>query len=99
MNMPLHIEERALYQNDLFKVVQLAGAERQRLRTRYATGEQFMLVKKGRVIIHLNGMDHELSRGKTLVVPAGQPYGLRAMTSFEVISVMSPSVVTTFADE
>lgn len=56
-----------------------------------APGDAMPFVLEGTAEITINGTPHEVSAGQAVVIPAGSPHSLRAVTNFKMLlTVVKP---------
>ncbi|HIU63485.1 MAG TPA: cupin domain-containing protein [Candidatus Avacidaminococcus intestinavium] len=86
------VVSRTLAQNPAVSLTLFAFGENEEISTHASTGDAMVVVLEGSVQIMIGDNEHILHEGQTIVMPAGIPHSLRALSLFKMmLTVVFPS--------
>jgi quercetin dioxygenase-like cupin family protein len=69
-------------------VTLFAFGEGEGLSEHTAPYDALVYIYDGKAVITISGVDHDVSDGETIIMPADEPHALRAVTAFKMMLVM-----------
>ena len=85
------VVSKTIIKKETGTVTLFAFDEGQGLSEHTAPFDALVYVPEGNVKIRISGKPHELGAGQTIIMPAGQPHSLKALTRFKMMLVMIKS--------
>jgi Uncharacterized conserved protein, contains double-stranded beta-helix domain len=89
---PGQIVSKTLAQNGAVSLTLFAFSKDEEISTHDSTGDAMVLVLEGTGIFTVGGIEHEVSTGETIIMPAGIPHAVYAKEDFKMmLTVVFPS--------
>lgn len=85
---PGSVVSRTLIDKKIGTITLFAFAEGQGLSEHTAPFDAFVQVLEGTGKININGVDHQVTEGQMIIMPANVPHSLRAEVPFKMLLVM-----------
>jgi quercetin dioxygenase-like cupin family protein len=79
---------KVLNKGDVFKVLQVTGNMNMLMPMHHSTKEATIIVLEGSAILEMDGKEHLLRSGDSLIIPAKQAHSLLIMTKFKALVIM-----------
>lgn len=83
--LPGQAVSKTLAQNDALDVTLFAVPAGEGIGARKSPGDAMVQVLQGKAIITIDGKPYEVDAGQSIVMPAGIPHALYAITSFKML--------------
>lgn len=82
------VVSKTLAQNDHVSVTLFSFGAGEEIASHRAGGDAFVTALDGTGVITIDGTDHELVEGQSVVMPLGHPHAIRAATDFKMLLVV-----------
>lgn len=83
------VVSRTLSQTEAATITVFAFAEGEGLSTHSSGGDAFVIVLEGKGRFTIDGVDHVLSAGESIVMPCGHPHAVQADERFKMLLVVA----------
>lgn len=82
------IVSKTLVQNDAISITLFSFFKGEEISTHESKGDAFVTCLDGTGQITIDGKDHELKEGESIVMPAGHPHAVLAKENFKMLLVV-----------
>lgn len=82
------IVSKTLVQNDAISITLFSFFKGEEISTHESKGDAFVTCLDGAGQITIDGKDHELKEGESIVMPAGHPHAVLAKENFKMLLVV-----------
>lgn len=82
------IVSKTLVQNDAISITLFSFFKGEEISTHESKGDTFVTCLDGAGQITIDGKDHELKEGESIVMPAGHPHAVLAKENFKMLLVV-----------
>ena len=85
---PGQIVSKTLVQNENVSITLFAFDEGEEISTHESSGDAFVTCLDGTGKVTIDGIDYELTEGKSIVMPAKHPYAVYGLKKFKMMLVV-----------
>lgn len=82
------IVSKTLVQNDAISITLFSFFKGEEINTHESKGDAFVTCLDGAGQVTIDGKDHELKEGESIVMPAGHPHAVLAKENFKMLLVV-----------